>query len=78
MKSRQRSDIIECKIHERERKISGVKSTISKLEKDAGECYDNAEKPDVDWPLLSKGNAFRKSIKEKKVVLKDLGKEVKI
>ena len=58
------SEVIENKIHERERKISSVKSTISKLEKDADKCYDNAEKPDADMTtLLSKGNAFRKSIK---------------
>ena len=73
----QRSEVVESKIHERERKISSVKSTISKLEKDADGCYDNAEKPDVDMAtLLSKGNAFQKSIKEKKIVLNDLEEEV--
>ena len=65
-------------MHERERKISRVKSTISKLEKDADECYHNAEKPDADMVTLwSKGNAFWKSIKDKKIVLNDLEKEVK-
>ena len=64
----QRLKVIESKIHERERKISIVKSTISKLEKVADECYDNAENLDVDIAtLLSKGKAFRKSIKEKKM-----------
>ena len=73
----QRSEVIESKIHEKERKISIVKSTISKLEKDVDECYDNAEKLGADMAtLLSKGNAFRKSIKEKKIVLNGLEKDV--
>ena len=59
----------------RERKISSVKLTISKLEKDAEECYGNAETPDADMAtLLSKGNTFQKSIKEKKIVLNHLEK----
>ena len=54
-------------MHDKERKISSVKSTISKFGKDVDECYDNAEKPDADMAtLLSKGNAFRESIKKKK------------
>ena len=73
----QRLKVIESKIHERERKISIVKSTISKLEKVADECYDNAEKLDVDIAtLLSKGKAFWKSIKEKKIVLNDVEKKI--
>ena len=47
------------------------------LKKKADECYDNAEKPDVDMAtLLSKGNTFQKSIKEKEIVLNDLKREV--
>ena len=64
-------------MHERERKISSVSSSISKLDKDADECYDNAEKPDACTATpLSTGNAFRKPLKEKKIVLNNLEKEV--
>ena len=59
--------------------MSSVKSTISKLEKDAVKCYDNTEKPDVDMAtILSKGNPFRKSIKEKKEVEKSKEREKKV
>ena len=64
-------------MHERERKISSVSSSISKLDKDADECHDNAEKPDACMATpLSTGNAFRKPLKEKKIVLNNLEKEV--
>ena len=73
----QRSEVIKSKVHKKERKISSVKSTISKLEKDADECYDNAEKPDADMTTrVSKANAFQKLMREKKIVLNDLEKKV--
>ena len=59
-----KSEVIASKIHKRDRRISSVKSIISKLQKDAGKCYDNAKKPDADMvTLLSKGNAFHKAVK---------------
>ena len=54
-----KSEVIASKIHKRDRRISSVKSIISKLLKYAEQSYDNAKKPDADvLTLLSKGNAF--------------------
>ena len=67
----QKSEVIESKIRERDRKISSVKSTISKLKEHADCCYDNAGKPDADMAtLLLKENSFQKSTKEKKKFFK--------
>ena len=58
-------------MHKRDRRTSSVKSIISKLQKDAGKCYDNAKKPDADMvTLLSKGNVFHKVIKGNKGTFK--------
>ena len=58
------SKVIASKIHKRDRRTSSVKSIISKLQKDAGKCYDNANKPHADMvTLLSKGNAIHKAVK---------------
>ena len=66
-----KSEVIASKIHKRVRRISSLKSSISKLQKDAGKCYDNAKKPDADMvTLLSKGNAFCKVIKGSKDTFK--------
>ena len=67
-----KSEAIESKIHERERKMSNVKSTISKLEKDADECYHNAENPDADTVIKRK--FILEVNKGKKIVLNDLEK----
>ena len=59
-----KSEVIASKIHKRDRRISSVKSIISKLQKDPGKCYGNAKKTDADMvTLLSKGNAFHKAVK---------------
>ena len=66
-----KSEVIASKIHKRDRRISSVKSIISKLQKDAEKCYDNAKKPDADMVTLwSKGNAFHKVIKGNKDTFK--------
>ena len=49
-----KSEVIASKIHKRDRRISSVKSIISKLQKDAEKCYDNGKKPDADMVTLIK------------------------
>ena len=66
-----KSEVIASKIRKRDRRISSVKSIISKLHKDAEKCFDNAKKPDADMvTLLSKGNVFDKVIKGNKGTFK--------
>ena len=66
-----KSELIASKIHHRNRRISSVKSIISKLQKDAEKCYDNPKKPDADMVTLSsKGNVFPKVIKGHKDTFK--------
>ena len=66
-----KSELIASKIHHRNRRISSVKSIISKLQKDPEKCYDNPKKPDADMVTLSsKGNVFRKVIKGNKDTFK--------
>ena len=58
-----KSEVIASKIHKRDRRTLSVTSIISKLQKDAGKCYDNAKKSDADMvTLLSKENAIHKAV----------------
>ena len=48
-----------------------MKSMVTKLQKDAEKCYDNAKKPNADIDtLLTKGNASVKAIKGNKDTFK--------
>ena len=66
-----KSEVIASKIYKTDKRISNVKSIISKIHKDAVQCFDNTKKPDADMvTLLSKGNVFHKVIKGNKCTFK--------
>ena len=70
-KRQHESKVIASKTHKRDRRISSVKSMVTKLQKDAEKCYDNAKKPNADIDtLLTKGNASVKAIKGNKDTFK--------
>ena len=70
-KRQHKSKVIASKTLKRDRRISSVKSMVTKLQKDAEKCYDNAKKPNADIDtLLTKGNASVKAIKGNKDTFK--------
>ena len=53
--------------------IKDVNTTKTELEKQAVDCYDEAEKPGADIQLLlAKGNAMRKTAGEKQKQMDEL------
>ena len=66
-----KSKVTASKTHKRDRRISSVKSIVTKLQKDAGKCYDNAKKLETDIVThLSKGNTLVKGTKGNKDTFK--------
>ena len=72
-----KSEVIASKTHQRHRRTSSVKSIISKLQKDAGKCYDNPKSLMQIWSLFyQKEMQFKKRKNEIKILLSDLEEEV--